>query len=75
MFAWEVVAYGNSSTSGKNATSTILKKSQCAAAGYVLLPMGAALTVVGIPLHVQGKKIGQLNINYTGNGAGMSVNF
>ena len=70
-----LVAYGNSSTSGKNATSTILKKSQCAAAGYVLLPMGAALTVVGIPLHVQGKKIGQLNINYTGNGAGMSVNF
>ena len=75
-----LVAYGNTGTevNAKNATeatATLQSKSKCAAAGYVLLPMGAALTIVGIPLHSHGKKIGQLNINYTGNGAGMSWNF
>ena len=75
-----LVAYGNTGTevTSKNATEaakTLDSKSKCAAAGYVLLPMGAALTIVGIPLHAHGKKIGQLNFNYTGNGAGMSYNF
>lgn len=44
-------------------------------AGYVLMPMGAALTIVGIPLYVHGKRIAELNFNYTGNGAGMALNF
>ena len=48
---------------------------KCAAAGYVLLPMGASLTIVGVPLFVHGKRIGELNFNYTGNGAGISMNF
>ena len=75
-----LVAYGNTGTevTSKNATEaakTLDSKSKCAAAGYVLLPMGAALTIVGIPLRVHGKRIGELNVNYTGNGAGMSFNF
>ena len=49
--------------------------SKCAAAGYVLLPMGASLTIVGVPLFVHGKRIAELNFNYTGNGAGISMNF
>ena len=44
-------------------------------AGYVLLPMGAALTIVGIPLHAHGKKIMTMNFNYTGNGVGVGVEF
>ena len=50
-------------------------RGRCAAAGYVLLPMGAALTIVGIPLYAHGKRIAELNFNYTGNGAGLSFNF
>lgn len=75
-----LVGVGNSGTdvSGKSTTETLQKaktKANCAAAGYVLLPMGAALTIVGIPLHVHGKRIAELNFNYTGNGAGISMNF
>lgn len=43
-------------------------------AGYILMPMGGALTIVGIPLYVKGHKM-TLDINYTGNGAGIAVNF
>jgi hypothetical protein len=50
-------------------------KNKCAAAGYVLMPFGAAWTVVGIPLYVKGKYIAELNFNYTGNGAGIAMNF
>lgn len=49
--------------------------SRCAAAGYVLLPMGASLTIVGIPLYARGKRIAELKFNYTGNGAGIAMNF
>ena len=52
-----------------------IKKSRCASAGYVLMSTGAALTIVGIPLYIHGKRIGELNFNYTGNGAGLSMNF
>ena len=52
-----------------------LTRSGCATAGYVLMPFGAALTVVGIPLYINGQRIADININYTGNGAGVSVNF
>jgi len=41
-------------------------------AGYVLTPMGGALTIVGIPLYLSGMK---LNVNYTGNGVGIALNF
>lgn len=57
---------GNSMSNGR---------SVCATAGCVLLPFGAALTVVGVPLYVKGKHIAELNFNYTGNGAGVAVNF
>ena len=51
------------------------RKSRCATAGCVLMPFGAALTVVGVPLHVHGKRIAEMKFNYTGNGAGISMNF
>lgn len=43
-------------------------------AGYILMPMGGALTVVGIPLYIKGNKM-TMNVNYTGNGAGLALNF
>ena len=69
-----LVGVGNSGTDSKD-VSKLKTKANCAAAGYVLLPMGAALTIVGIPLNVHGKRIAEMNINYTGNGAGLSFNF
>lgn len=43
-------------------------------AGYLLTGAGAALTIVGIPLYIYGKQM-TLNVNYTGNGAGLALNF
>lgn len=74
-----LVAYGNTGLVDAPKTQADIDKNaskgKCASAGYVLMPMGAALTIVGIPLHVHGKRIGELNVNYTGNGAGVSFNF
>ena len=44
-------------------------------AGYLLSGAGAALTIVGIPLYCYGKHLMTLNVTYTGNGAGISLNF
>ena len=44
-------------------------------AGYIMLGAGSALTIVGIPLYCYGNHLMQLTVNYTGNGAGLSVNF
>ena len=44
-------------------------------ASYYLLSTGSALTIVGIPLHICGKRIMELNVNYTGNGAGLALKF
>lgn len=52
-----------------------LTKSKYATAGYVLLPMGAALTIVGIPLYAHGKRLAEINLKYTGNGAGVAMEF
>ena len=46
-----------------------------AEAGYYLLPIGASLTIVGIPLYIHGKNIMQMEIKYTGTGAGIAQNF
>ena len=74
-----LVAYGNTGLVDVPKTQADidknLAKGRCSTAGCVLLPMGAALTIVGIPLNVHGKRIAEMNINYTGNGAGVSVNF
>lgn len=50
-------------------------KSQLLEAGYILFPIGASLTIIGIPLHIHGKKIIDMNFNYTGNGIGISMEF
>jgi len=44
-------------------------------AGCILTSAGAALTIVGIPLYHFGERIMTLNVNYTGNGAGLALNF
>ena len=48
---------------------------KCIEASYYLFGAGAAMTIVGIPLYVSGKKIMELDINYTGNGAGFTMKF
>ena len=53
----------------------LITKSQLLETSYYLLPIGASLTIVGIPLYVEGKKIMDLTINYTGNGVGLTMNF
>ena len=72
-----LLGVGNTKVEGTNEEDIKKIKSyaKCAAAGYVLLPMGASLTIVGVPLFVHGKRIAELNFNYTGNGAGISMNF
>lgn len=49
--------------------------SRLASAGICLAAIGGTLTVVGIPLHIHGKKIMTMNVNYTGNGAGLALQF
>ena len=44
-------------------------------AGYLFTGAGAALTIIGIPLYCYGKRIMTLDVNYTGNGAGIALNF
>ena len=74
-----LVAYGTTGLNAKPQTTEEVEKQEiknkCATAGCVLLPFGAALTIVGIPLHVHGKRIAELKFNYTGNGASLSMSF
>lgn len=69
------IGYSDVKLSKTDAAKNIEAHANCKAAGFVLLPFGAALTIVGIPLNIHGKRIAELNFNYTGNGAGMSVDF
>jgi len=52
----------------------LVTKSQLLESSYYLLPIGASLTIVGIPIYVEGKKIMDLNFGYTGNGLGVTMN-
>jgi hypothetical protein len=54
-------------------THDLRVSSQLIEAGTILFPIGASLTIVGIPLHIHGKKIMDINFNYTGNGVGMAM--
>ena len=60
---------------GLSTSSNPIACVQAGEASYYLLGTGAALTIVGIPLYVKGKKIMELNVNFTGNGAGLAMNF
>ena len=51
------------------------KKRSASNAGYILTGAGASLTIIGVPLYCYGKRIITLNVNYTGNGAGLALNF
>lgn len=68
-----LVAIGNTQSDVTKMDAAV--RGKCAAAGYVLMPMGAALTLVGIPLYAHGKRIAQLDLRYTGNGSGVALNF
>ena len=58
------------------ATSSNAKtKSNLIETSYYLLPIGATLTIIGVPIFIEGKKIVDLNVKYTGNGAGIALNF
>ena len=59
----------------KSSNMDLLTQARCATAGYVLMPFGGALTVVGFPLIIKGKQLMEIDLNYTGNGAGMTVHF
>lgn len=65
---------GNTMNVSKYGTG-LTTKSRLLETSYYLLPIGASLTIVGIPLYVEGKKLMEVNINYTGNGLGLSMNF
>lgn len=73
-----LVGIGHATTNGNTAeelASDAKMRGNCSTAGCILLSTGAALTILGIPLYVHGKHIAELKFNYTGNGAGVSVNF
>lgn len=59
----------------KTTEQKIMTNSRLATAGICLTAIGGALTVVGIPLNVHGKKLMTMNINYTGNGVGLAMQF
>ena len=44
-------------------------------AGYLLTGAGAALTIVGVPLYCYGKYLMTLEVNYSGNAAGLAIKF
>jgi len=44
-------------------------------AGYVMTPAGIALTITGIPLYIAGNKMLKVNLQVSGNGAGVAINF
>lgn len=51
------------------------KKRTANNAGLILTSTGAALTIIGVPLYCYGMHIMTLNVQYTGNGAGLTLNF
>lgn len=72
------VGHSESGLYGKSAdeiAEIVKSRDRCRSAGYVLLPMGAALTIVGIPLYVRGKRVAEMSVNYLGTGVGMAFNF
>ena len=60
---------------GYEADLDMTTKNQVVTASCILFPIGASLTIVGIPLYAHGKKIMTMNFNYTGNGVGLAMQF
>lgn len=60
---------------GYEADLDMITKNQVVTASCILFPIGASLTIVGIPLYAHGKKIMTMNFNYTGNGVGVAMEF
>lgn len=49
------------------------KWSDCIMASYFLVPFGAAMTIVGIPLYIRGQRLMELKVDYIGYGAGLAL--
>ena len=60
---------------GRITTSNKAAKASCLDASYYLLGAGAAMTIVGIPLYVEGKKIMYLELNSSEKGIGVGLSF
>lgn len=45
----------------------------CIMASYYLVPFGAAMTIVGIPLYIRGQKLMEFKVDYTSNGASIAL--
>jgi hypothetical protein len=60
---------------GYEADLDMTTKNQVVTASCILFPIGASLTIVGIPMYAHGKKIMTMNFNYTGNGVGLAMQF
>ena len=77
-----LLGYGQGKTkaleNGKIKPYSVSKKemnkwSNCVMASYYLVPFGAAMTIVGIPLYIRGQKLMEFKVDYTGNGAGLAL--
>ena len=55
--------------------NNVEQKANSVEASYYLFGVGASLTIISIPLIVHGKRIAEMKVNYTGNGAGAAINF
>lgn len=70
-----IAGHVNKAKSRSEIGETLTNNTKLLEASYYLFGTGAALTIIGIPLYVGGNKIMELNINFTGNGAGVTMNF
>jgi hypothetical protein len=69
------LGFSNVRVGNGNAAEQLVLKSRLATAGSILFPIGASLTIVGVPLYIKGNEIIYLSLNYTGNGVGVGVEF
>lgn len=57
-------------------TNRVIKESKtasdCATTGVIFMSMGGAMTIMGIPLYVHGKRIMDLSLQVSENGAGVA---
>lgn len=68
-----LLGYGYGMLNNSSSSKNLKTYSDCATAGTILFPIGASLTIVGIPLSAKGRELMELKVNYTGNGAGLAL--
>lgn len=73
--AYDVKDINDAKKVSKSAYDLAEKKTSLNIAGGCLIAAGSAFTLIGIPLYIHGTKIMTMNFNYTGNGAGVALQF